>query len=339
MRVPLHGLVYHDVHIPTWYTGDGVSKVPSGWDDKDLFNILYASMPLFMPPNRTYWNTNFEKFMTSYHLISSITRNTAFEEMTSHSFLSEDKQIQQTTFSNGWDITVNFDTIPQPFESKQLAAKGFYATDGNGQEVFRLVESGSVLAVADIDNRLFINPYGVEKTYKGIKTPGTVFLRNDEKGIHLAFIGNQKSILLNPSQMKWKPGQAFSEITGKPIPLLNTGDGWLLLNRPENESFVRFDRDTVTVSSIPIMNPDDWFECYPNPANDRITVTFDLKNSGNVQITLYNLLGQPVKELLNEKGIIGLNRYDFELKGVSAGSYILKINFKGYFYSKLLVVN
>ena len=28
IRVPLHGLTYHDVHIPTWYTGDGATKVP-----------------------------------------------------------------------------------------------------------------------------------------------------------------------------------------------------------------------------------------------------------------------------------------------------------------------
>ena len=34
VHVPLHGLIYHDVHIPTWYTGDGISKVPAFWDDK-----------------------------------------------------------------------------------------------------------------------------------------------------------------------------------------------------------------------------------------------------------------------------------------------------------------
>jgi hypothetical protein len=337
MRVPLHGLVYHDVHIPTWYTGDGASKVPSCWDDKDLFNILYASMPLFMPPNRTYWNTNFERFLTSYHLISSINRNIAFEKMTSHSFLSNDKKIQQTTFSNGWEVTVNFDTIPHTFNTVQLAAKGFYASNGNRQVVFRIVDSNSTLAVADIDNRLFINPYGTEKTYKGIKTPGAVFLRNDGNDIHLAFIGNQKYFLFNPSEMEWKPGHAFSETTGNPIPLISMDEGWCLLNRPENESFVRFDLDTTALSVNQIINPDELFECYPNPANDNISVKFELQNSENVRLTLYNLFGQPVKELLNKKCNIGLNRYDFELEELLAGSYILKLSCKRKNSLKLIV--
>lgn len=323
MRVPLHGLVYHDVHIPTWYTGDGASKVPSFWDDKDLFNILYASMPLFLPPNRSYWNTNFEKFMTSYHLISSITRNVAFDQMTKHSFLSADRMIQQTEFSGGWQVTVNFDKVPHPFESRQLAAKGFYASDGTGQEVFRIADSGTTLAVASTGNRLFVNPYGAEKTYKGVKTSGTVFLRNDPKGIHLAFIGNQKTIQFKPSEMVWKLGHAFSETSGKSIPMTKLADGWLLLNRPANESFIRFNLDTMALSSKNVKNPEEMLDCFPNPANDRITVTFSMKDSMNVQISLCSMQGQIVKELLNEKAGNGLNSYEFDVKNLAKDSYLL----------------
>jgi hypothetical protein len=325
-RVPLHGLVYHDVHIPTWYTGDGVSKVPSLWDDKDLFNILYASMPLFMPPNRTYWNTNFEKFLTSYHLISSITRNIAFEEMTKHSFLSTDRMIQQTEFTNGWKVTVNFDKVSHLVESRQLAAKGFYASDGSQQEVFRISDpgaTGSNLAVASIENRLFINPYGIEKTYKGVKTSGTVFLRNDPKGIHLAFIGNQKTIQLNPEQIQWKLGHAFSETTGKPIPMSKTADGWLLLIRPVNENFVRFNLDTLALASVQVKNPEESMECFPNPASDQITVTFTLKDSTSVHLSLCDMLGQSVKELMNGKSSEGSFSFDFDVTDLPKDAYLL----------------
>ncbi len=323
MRVPLHGLVYHDVHIPTWYTGDGVSKVPSLWDDKDLFNILYASMPLFMPPSRSYWNTNFEQFMTSYHLISSISRNVAFDEMTKHSFLSTDRMIQQTVFSNGWKVTVNFDKTAHTFESRQLAGKGFYASDDTGQEVFRIADSGSNLAAASIENRLFINPYGVEKTYHGIKTSGTVFLRNDPKGIHLAFIGNQKTIQFKPSEMAWKLGHAFSETTGKAIAMTELGGGWVQLTRPANESFIRFDQNEIVLASKSIQNPVEKLECFPNPASNQISVTFTLKDSMMVQLNLCNMQGQPVRELMNEKANAGMNRYDFNVKSLAKDSYLL----------------
>jgi len=322
-RVPLHGLVYHDVHIPTWYTGDGVSKVPSLWDDKDLFNILYASMPLFMPPNRTYWNTNFDKFLTSYHLISNITRNVAFEEMTKHSFLSTDRMIQQTEFSNGWKVTVNFDKVTRLVESRQLSAKGFYASDGNQHEVFRISADNSTLAVASIENRLFINPYGIEKTYKGVKTIGTIFLRNDPKGLHLAFIGTQNFIKFKPSEMIWKLGHAYSETTGKTITMSELGDGWVQLNRPANESFVRFDLNEIVLSSNSIRNIEETLDCFPNPASDQVTITFTLKDSMKVKLSLCNMQGQPVKELLYEKANAGLNRYDFNVKGLAKDSYLL----------------
>ena len=323
LRVPLHGLVYHDVHIPTWYTGDGVSKVPSLWDDKDLFNILYASMPLFMPPNRTYWNTNIDKFLTSYHLISSITRNIAFEEMTKHSFLSPDRMIQQTEFSNGWKVTVNFDKVIHSIDSRQLAAKGFYASDGNQQEVFRISDDNSNLAVASIKNRLFINPYGIEKTYKGVKTTGTIFLRNDAKGLHLAFIGTQNFIKFKPSEMSWKLGHAFSETTGKTITMTELGDGWVQLNRPANESFVRFDLNEIVLSSNSIQKTEESLDFYPNPANEQLSVSFTLKDSMKVHLSLCNMQGQPVKELLNEKANAGSNRYSFNLKGMAKDSYLL----------------
>ncbi len=322
-RVPLHGLVYHDVHIPTWYTGDGVSKVPFSWDDKDLFNILYASMPLFMPPNRTYWNTNFEKFLTSYHLISSITRNIAFEEMTKHTFLSTDRMIQQTEFSGGWKVTVNFDKVSHTVESRQLGSKGFYASDDNQQEVFRINENNSDLAVASIENRLFINPYGIEKTYKGVKTTSAIFLQNDAKGLHLAFIGTQKLIQFKPSEMTWKLGHAFSETTGKPIPIIELGDGWVQVNRPANESFIRFDLNEIVLSSNAIRNTEDKFGCFPNPVGDQLTITFTLKDSTKVNLSLCNMKGQPVKELLNETVNTGSNRYNFNVKGMAKDSYLL----------------
>lgn len=40
---------------------------------------------------------------------------------------------------------------------------------------------------------------------------------------------------------------------------------------------------------------------YPNPFNPETTVSFNLKNSGNVKLEIYNLKGQRVKTLINDK--------------------------------------
>jgi len=148
-------------------------------------------------------------------------------------------------------------------------------------------------------------------------------LQNSAKGIHLAFIGTQKTIQFKPSEMPWKLGHAFSETTGKAITMTDLGDGWVQLTRPTNESFVRFDLNEIILASKSFQNPEEKLECFPNPASDQISVTFTLKDTTKVQLILCNMQGQPVKELLNGKANAGLNRYDFNVKSLAKDSYLL----------------
>ncbi len=323
IRVPLHGLIYHDVHVPTWYTGDGVSKVPAYWDDKDLFNILYASMPLFMPPSRSYWNDNLEKYLTSYHLISSITREAGFEEMIKHTFISNDKLVQQTEFANNWKVTANFNSVPFTFGSINLAPKGFYASNGSGFEVFKCWDSNSALAVAYIKNRMFINPYDSLKIYKGVKTEGSVFLRNDSDKVHVAFIGNQKTISVKPSLMPWKMGNAFSESNGKPLSYNYDGNGWFTFNRPNGEPFIYFAHDSIAMSIDNLKQNIPEIEYYPNPVKNILHLKVIVFQGQQTKIILTNMLGQTVKELMNSFIPDGKNEFSFDLSGVEKGMYMI----------------
>ena len=47
-RLPLWELVYHDCVVAQWYWGDYNNKLPSLWDKRDLFNVLYGTPPMFM---------------------------------------------------------------------------------------------------------------------------------------------------------------------------------------------------------------------------------------------------------------------------------------------------
>ena len=123
--------------------------------------------------------------------------------------------------------------------------------------------------------------------------------------------------------MIWKLGHAYSETTGKTITMSELGDGWVQLNRPANESFVRFDLNEIVLSSNSIRNIEETLDCFPNPASDQVTITFTLKDSMKVKLSLCNMQGQPVKELLYEKANAGLNRYDFNVKGLAKDSYLL----------------
>ena len=127
-RLPLWELVYHDCVVAQWYWGDYNNKLPSLWDNRDLFNILYGTPPMFMF-TRQYWSENKERFAQSYKNVCSIVRAVGYAEMTDHRFLTRDRNVQQTTFSNGVTITVNFGHEPYSFtDGAELKPMSFKAT-------------------------------------------------------------------------------------------------------------------------------------------------------------------------------------------------------------------
>ncbi|MBN1124630.1 MAG: hypothetical protein JXA82_06455 [Sedimentisphaerales bacterium] len=110
-RLPLWELVYHDCVVTQWYWGDYNNKLPAIWKKRDLFNILYGTPPMFMFKH-DFWNENKKRFARSYNDICPIVRNVGYAEMTDHHFLTADRRVQQTRFSNGTCITVNFGDSP-----------------------------------------------------------------------------------------------------------------------------------------------------------------------------------------------------------------------------------
>jgi len=121
-RLPLWELVYHDCVVAQWYWGDYNNKLPAIWAKRDLFNILYGTPPMFMF-NRQYWNQNKDRFAMSYKDICSVARAVGYAEMTDHRFLTPDRDVQQTRFSNGVTVTVNFGDKPYSLpDGKQVEA-------------------------------------------------------------------------------------------------------------------------------------------------------------------------------------------------------------------------
>lgn len=106
-RLPLWELVYHECVVAQWYWGDYNNKLPMLWDQRDRFNLLYATPPMFMF-HRGRWQENKARFVQSYRDTCPAVRRVGYSEMTDHRFLSRDRAVQQTAFANGVTITVNF---------------------------------------------------------------------------------------------------------------------------------------------------------------------------------------------------------------------------------------
>jgi len=68
---------------------------------------------------------------------------------------------------------------------------------------------------------------------------------------------------------------------------------------------------------------------YPNPFNPSTTIKFSLPVASNVNISLFNLLGQRVDELVNSSFESGIHKIDFNAAGLSSGTYFYMIRAKG----------
>lgn len=69
---------------------------------------------------------------------------------------------------------------------------------------------------------------------------------------------------------------------------------------------------------------------YPNPFNPETTIRFTVPRDGRVIVTIYNIKGQRVKQLLNENVVAGRravvwNGTDSHGRAISSGLYFAKI--------------
>jgi hypothetical protein len=64
---------------------------------------------------------------------------------------------------------------------------------------------------------------------------------------------------------------------------------------------------------------------YPNPFNPTTTISFKLPEASQVKLTVYNILGQEVKVLIDEFKEAGLHTINFKAEDLNSGLYIYKL--------------
>jgi len=69
---------------------------------------------------------------------------------------------------------------------------------------------------------------------------------------------------------------------------------------------------------------------YPNPFNPTTKIKFDIKNSGNVKLVVYDMIGKEVVTLVNKNLNAGSYETDFDGGGLTSGVYFYKIETGDY---------
>jgi hypothetical protein len=76
----------------------------------------------------------------------------------------------------------------------------------------------------------------------------------------------------------------------------------------------------------------------PNPVVKTAEVNYELPESSNVLIELYDIKGSIVKTIVNEKQVKGKQTTFFSKSGLNAGTYILKIETDNFLETKRIIV-
>jgi hypothetical protein len=64
---------------------------------------------------------------------------------------------------------------------------------------------------------------------------------------------------------------------------------------------------------------------FPNPFNPRTNISFLLPKSGNVSLKIFNIVGQDIATLVNEKMDVGSFNIDFDASNLNSGIYFYRL--------------
>jgi hypothetical protein len=97
----------------------------------------------------------------------------------------------------------------------------------------------------------------------------------------------------------------------------------------------------IGINQISTEVPDKFtlYQNYPNPFNPKTIIKFDIHNSGNVKLSIYDVSGKLIDELINQRLTSGTYTFDWNAEGFSSGIYFCTLETEKYNSSvKMLLV-
>ena len=98
--------------------------------------------------------------------------------------------------------------------------------------------------------------------------------------------------------------------------------------------------DSVLAHKITGLVPDSYTlnQNYPNPFNPSTTIRYGLPQRSMVSLTVFNALGQRVRQLVNEEQDAGFHEVTFDGAGLASGIYFYRIRAGSFVQTKKLVL-
>ncbi|MFO7526632.1 MAG: PQQ-binding-like beta-propeller repeat protein [Ignavibacteriaceae bacterium] len=114
-------------------------------------------------------------------------------------------------------------------------------------------------------------------------------------------------------------------------PAINS-EGTLYIGTHFASLYQEHQRNLIAINDNPVSVEDDYeemtfrlYQNFPNPFNPETHIDFMLMESSNVRLTVYNVLGQEVKKIVNEEMIPGYYSRIFDGRDLPSGIYFYEL--------------
>ena len=166
--------------------------------------------------------------------------------------------------------------------------------------------------------------------------PFSLLTSSDNSFVHYSYIGYYQTVITKLDSnynILWQNIiDSYPAIGDRTIINSETGFVCGLLIYPSNIGLAKLNSEGQVVSTIDdsLSHNDIRLTNYPNPFNPTTTISFDLPEESKVKIEIYNIKGQKVKTLANDKYQTGnhqviWNGTDENNKSVGSGVYFYKM--------------
>ncbi|RQW80856.1 MAG: T9SS C-terminal target domain-containing protein [Geobacter sp.] len=112
---------------------------------------------------------------------------------------------------------------------------------------------------------------------------------------------------------------------------LSSGEAINITNESIHRLFILSDKSETPISYTLEQN-------YPNPFNPTTTIKFAVNKDSNVNLSIYNVLGELVSTLVDEQMKAGYYEYEFNASNLASGIYIYRIKADDFVETKKMVL-
>jgi photosystem II stability/assembly factor-like uncharacterized protein len=151
---------------------------------------------------------------------------------------------------------------------------------------------------------------------------------NSRLGWIIGRLYNVPPLLTTDGGETWNPQSTSPPILGfdlSSISMVNSTLGWVVCQG--GRAYKTNNGGVVRVADNHILPPQQiWLDQnFPNPFNPSTLVSYSLPHSSFVELTIYNMLGQQVAQLVHEEQDAGDHHVEFRPDGLASGVYLCQL--------------